>query len=284
MSDQTPVVIPDPLWGVDEEYQDYYDSGVAAGKAVAADTSLAIVAIARNSMPALPNTMVLAAHVASHFKSAKMFVFENDSTDETPAVLDALAGDFLEVRHETLGGDDTRGFESGRTERLAYCRNQCLEWVRENAAQSSWTIVLDTDPAMGFSPDGVFNSVGRLAGLASSTAPLLAGGMASYSLWRHERQLAHYDAWAARPPSWWRDRREEIGMAWFSSFLPPVGSPPCPMNSAFGGLCVYRTEAFLSGGYTGGDCEHVSHHKKMREAGWQLYLNPGSRYIAYWQE
>jgi hypothetical protein len=56
------------------------------------------------------------------------------------------------------------------------------------------------------------------------------------------------------------------------------------MNSAFGGLCVYRTEAFLTGGYSGEDCEHVGHHRRMRQAGYQMWLNPGSRYIAVWNE
>ena len=116
----------------------------------------------------------------------------------------------------------------------------------------------------------------------SEGGPQRPGGMASYSLWRNASGIAHYDAWAARPPSWWRDRRGEIGFKWFSAFLPPVGSPPCPMNSAFGGLAVYRTEAFLSGGYSGEDCEHVPHHKRMREAGFQMYLNPGCRYISVW--
>jgi hypothetical protein len=115
---------------------------------------------------------------------------------------------------------------------------------------------------------------------------LSAGAMASYSLYCHlpksgSPRVAQYDAWAARM-NWWHDRREQVGMGWFSMLLPPVGSKPIPMNSAFGGLCVYYTRAFLAGGYSGEDCEHVPHHKRMHEAGWQLFLNPGCRYIALW--
>lgn len=285
MSDNIEVIAPEAVWPVDSEYEGYYQAGVAGGREVAKDTDAVIVAIARNSMPALGNTLLLASAVARGFRSCKMFVFENDSDDATPQVLDAVAadhGDWFTVRHETLGGVDARGFEPERTVRLAYCRQQCLEWVRANAAGSPWTIVLDTDPAGGFSVDGVFNSIYRIAERMTEQGPLRPGGMASYSLWRVPAGVAHYDAWAARPPSWWRDRRNEIGFQWFSAFLPPVGSPPCPMNSAFGGLAVYRTEAFLSGGYSGEDCEHVPHHKRMREAGYQMYLNPGCRYISVW--
>lgn len=275
------VIAPEPMWPVDPEYKEYYDSGVSAGNEAASKTSACIVAIARNSMPALANTLILSAAVARRFQECKMFVFENDSTDQTDVVLDAISSDhssWFHVRHETLGGIDARGFQPERTERLAYCRNQCLEWVRDNAPSTDWTIVLDTDPAGGFSVDGVFNSIGRLLERPE------AGGMASYSLYKTAEGIAHYDAWAARPTCWWRDRRQEIGFTWFSSFLPPVGSQPMPMNSAFGGLAVYRTPAFLAGGYSGEDCEHVAHHRRMRDAGYQMFLNPGCRYIAVWHD
>lgn len=288
MTDQNEitVVMPEPHWPVDPEYQAYYDAGVALGKATAASTDAVIVAICRNAMPALPNTLLLSALMRKHFRSCPMFVFENDSEDGTGEVLEAIAADhdWFHIKRETLGGIDARGFERERTERLAYCRNQCLTWVRANAADTSWVIVLDTDPAGGFSVDGVFNSIGRLGERMAEASSRQAGGMASYSLYRTASGIAHYDAWAARPPSWWRDRREEIGFNWFSAFLPPVGSPPCPMNSAFGGLAVYSTRAYLSGWYSGEDCEHVAHHKRMSEAGYQLWLNPGCRYIAVWTD
>ena len=265
----------DDIWPVDPEYSEYYWGMVKSGREVAAQTSASIVAICRNAAHALPYTLVTLDSLHGLFKSCKCYVFENDSADGSAECLDYFAGvrPWFEVKHETLGGIDSRGFEPERTERLAYCRNKCLEWVRRNPA--TWTIVLDTDPAGGFSIDGVMNSIAQLGSISES------GAMASYSLYRKPEGIAHYDAWAARP-NWWRDRRNEIGMTWFSAFLPPVGSPPVAMNSAFGGLCVYRTEAFLSGRYSGEDCEHVPHHRRIKEAGWQLYLNPGCRYIAVW--
>ena len=60
----------------------------------------------------------------------------------------------------------------------------------------------------------------------------------------------------------------------------PIGAPPMRMNSAFGGLCLYRTDAYLSSRYAGGDCEHVNFHRGMAAAGYDLYLNPGSVYVA----
>jgi hypothetical protein len=276
---------PEAVWPVDPDCEADYEAKTLAGIEMAKDTSAAIVAIARNSLPALANTLPLITMVKRQFKDCKMYFWENDSEDATAAVLDKYAEiePGVTVEHGTLGGIDSRGFEKERTERLALCRNKCLEWVRANAADTTWTIVYDTDPAGGFSPDGVFNSIGWLGSMMAAGCPLQPAGMASYSLARYPDGVAHYDAWAARL-NWWDDRREKVGMNWFWHLLPPVGSPPFPLNSAFGGLAVYQTKAFLAGGYSGEDCEHVPHHRRMREAGYQMYLNPGCRYIAVWTE
>ncbi len=285
MSEQNELRRPEAVWPVDGEYQADYEAKTLAGIEMAKDTSAAIVAIARNSLPALANTLPLITMVKRQFKDCKMYFWENDSEDATAAVLDKYAEiePGVTVEHGTLGGIDSRGFEKERTERLALCRNKCLEWVRANAADTTWTIVFDTDPAGGFSPDGVFNSIGWLGSMMAAGCPLQPAGMASYSLARYPDGIAHYDAWAARL-NWWDDRREKVGMNWFWHLLPPAGSPPFPMNSAFGGLAVYQTKAFLAGGYSGEDCEHVPHHRRMREAGYQMFLNPGCRYIAVWTE
>lgn len=286
----TELVRPGAVWPVDKEYAELYEAKVSDGRAVAKHLSAAIVAIARNAMPFLPNTLGLVEELQAGFQSARMYVYENDSTDDTAAVLDEFAGthDWFTVEHDTLGGIDSRGFEPDRTIRLAKCRNKCLDWVRANAASTAWTIVLDMDPHAGFCPDGVFNSIAWLSEYQASASTLRPGGMASYSLYRLRHKagnvkVAQYDSWAARP-NWWRDRREEIGFGWFSMFLPPVGSPPLAMNSAFGGLGVYDTKAILSSEYVGGDCEHVALHRGMRQSGYQMYLNPGCRYVAFWMD
>ena len=279
---------PEDVWPVDAEDEVLYDAMVAAGRAAAAAGDAVIVGIARNALPYLPNTLALMAEVQTAFRSCRADLYENDSTDGTAACLDVFAASnpWLTVEHDTLGGPDSRGFEPDRTIRLAGCRNKCLEWVRQNAASATWVIVLDLDPHGGFSVDGVFNSIAWLA--EKQVEP--PAGMASFSLFAEHGnesdppRIAQYDSWAARP-NWWRDRRLEIGMGWFSMLLFPVGAPPVRMNSAFGGLAVYATEAFLAPGvqYVGGDCEHVALHRSMQEAGYQFWLNPGSRYIAYWQ-
>jgi hypothetical protein len=275
---------PDDYWRIEPAYQRQYDDFVAMGRAVAADTDVCVLAIARNAMPHIENTLTLLEEAVSPFRSALFYAYENDSSDGTDAVLDAFAArvPWATVEHASLGRPDLRGFEEDRTIALAEYRNRCRQWAAENAAHCSYFIVLDSDPMGGFSPGGVANSVGWLSHYASDSRKQPAG-MASVSLYAEvgeggELRLAQYDAWAARLNTW-EDTRNH---AWFHMLLPPVGSDPIPMNSAFGGLCVYRKEAFLSPGveYVGGDCEHVSLHRSMKRAGFQMYLNPGCRYSA----
>lgn len=280
---------PEQVWPVDRDFEAEYRGKVRVGSQIASSLNATIVAIARNAMPHLPNTLELVSQAQRLFNACRLYVYENDSTDDTASVLDAYAAtrSWVTVEHETLGVCDGRGFEKERTRRLAACRTKCQDWVRSHAPHTSWTIVLDMDPHHGFSVDGICNSIAWLSSLQTQPCAADPGAMASYSLYTTanedgSRGIAGYDSWAARL-NWWDDRRDQIGFAWFSTLLPPVGSPPFPMNSAFGGLCVYRTPAYLAGRYSGEDCEHVPFHKTMREAGYQLYLNPGCRYIAIWQ-
>jgi hypothetical protein len=261
----------------DDEFADSYDRHVAIGREAAGD--LVIVSICRNAMPHLSNTVSLVDRLAGVFRSCRYFVFENDSADGTDSFLDFAAGDrpWMTVEHATLAREDIRGFQPERTIRLAEYRNRCVRWVKENAPAADHVVVLDTDAHGGFSVDGVLNSLGWLCDLTSNVGRTLhPGAMASHSLMFRGENLYAYDAWACRP-NFWSDRRLH---QWFHWFTPPIGSPPIPMNSAFGGLCLYKREAFDHLEYEGGDCEHVAAHRAMQRAGYQLYLNPGSRYVA----
>lgn len=278
---------PEDFWLVEPEYQDRYDTFCRAGAETAKGSRVAFVAIARNAMPHLQNTLPLIEETAGRFRDQCLYVFENDSTDGTDKILDDFASvrQWVTVEHATLGREDVRGFEPERTIALAEYRNRCRLWVEKNAPHVDFVVVLDMDPHGGFSPDGVMNSVGWISEYMGRTQlPCEVGGMGSCSLYVREENgntgVAQYDAWAARL-NWWEDRRNKPGgMAWFHMLLPPVGSEPIPMNSCFGGLAVYRREAFMAGTYAGGDCEHVAFHKSMRRAGYGMYLNPGCRYAA----
>jgi hypothetical protein len=277
---------------LDSEYAESFRTNVVAGMDMAAGETINVVAIARNCGEHLTNTLECIDSLRPYFGKLRFYAFENDSVDGTAEALDAYAAKHPDafVEHDTLKRPDLRGWEPDRTVALAEYRNRCRDYVEANWSDAQWTIVLDMDPHGGFLPDGVFNSIYWLATTGRRVSPsgdayATPGAMASYSILRKTVEgggtfWAHYDAYAARPMSWWRDRKEEIGMGWFQHMMMPIGAPPMRMNSAFGGLCLYRTDAFLSSRYSGGDCEHVNFHRGMAAAAYDLYLNPGSVYVA----
>lgn len=272
-----PAFVPDP------EYRALWEASVESGRRLARDCGINVLAIARNCMPHLQNTMECVERVAAKFSFWNLVVYENDSDDGTPDALRAwqrklsLQGR-CRIETATNKRENFRGFEPERTAALAEYRNWCLDALRELPHLGAYTMVVDLDPHGGFEPDGVLSSLHYL--VTTDYA-----GMASYSIFRRTHEdgtvgWAHYDCWAMRPCCWWRDRKHEIGFNWASGFLPPVGAPPQSVNSAFGGLALYETDAILSGRYAGGDCEHVALHRAMAAHGHRMALNPGSIYCA----
>jgi hypothetical protein len=274
---------PDVLLPPDPEFAEDYAAKVELGRTFAAEARVALVAICRNAMPWLPRTLDLVERTGAAFASWSAFVFENDSEDGTKDVLKAWAdGDRRKVSlniHHRPHLSHTIAQE--RTVALAEYREQCQHWVRSREPVD-YVIVFDTDPWGGFSIDGVMNSIAWLA-LDRSWY-----GLASYSWCEMNTAIgpiaAHYDAFAARLNHWGRRDQQ-----WFHHWHPAVGSPPVEFNSAFGQLCVYRADPYLSGKYGGSDCEHAVLHRSIAEQArlwsdehYRLGLNPSSRAVSFW--
>jgi hypothetical protein len=166
--------------------------------------------------------------------------------------------------------------------------------VREHAADADYVVAIDWDQWGGWSHAGVMSGIGWLAekpdayGMASvSLNEFTTLGMGEDRQPKIGKGWTHYDAWALRgvgqADCHWDDYTAGQG-GWKHQWLPPVGSPPVLVASAFGGLCIYRTSAFLQGTYAGEtDCEHVPFHRSIAQAtGQRLFLNPSQRCVMAW--
>jgi hypothetical protein len=271
---------PDVLLPPDPEFAEDYSRLVEEGRRVAARKTVAMVAICRNAMPWLPQTLALVEETGKMFREWSCYIHENDSVDGTKDVLAAWhRWPQCFARLEDNGRPHlSHTIAPERTHALAEYRNACREWVRYSTnPRPDYVIVFDTDPFGGWSVDGVATSVAHMErgdwwGLASlSYAEVEQGG---------RRFPIHYDAWACRW-TWWGQRSHE----WFHAWRPPVGSRPVEMNSAFGQLAIYRSDAYLRGRYSGETCEHVPFHKSIAEhpeTRGRFGLNPSSRVVSFW--
>jgi hypothetical protein len=215
------------------------------------------------------------------FKQTNMVVFENDSSDDTKTVLNNLSKQYsnLEVFTNDFNAPHLPLSKSNeRTIALAKYRNFCKEYVKNQLSDCSYTIVIDLD-FIDISVRGLYNTFGWFSDNKNISA--IAGN--SFQL-KHlfntqQKHLWNYDSWAYRD-NWWIDKQTEVKtydpMLWFGFWIPFVGSPLIKVNSAFGGMCVYKTDIYVSQEYEGYDCEHVCFHKNLykKYPDFNLSLNP----------
>ena len=284
--------LPDSLVYPLEPFAESFREHAEIGEARLRESSVVFVGLVRNCAEALRANLVRLAMLAESCREWKLHIETNDNEDATDQVL----VDFCAAHRQATFTSQRLGrqqfsteFAGRRTEALAEYRSACQRWVRENAADADLVAVIDWDAAGGWSHAGVLNGVGWLTETPDSY------GMASVSLARYP-QLAidtekkpvvveswvHYDAWALRLNSNWDDYTAGMG-GWKHQWIPPVGSPPVPVVSAFGGMCIYRTADYLAGTYDGSDCEHVPMHRSIAEAtGRCLHINPSQRMVMGW--
>lgn len=282
------VEIPKSLWMPHEPFVQDYDARADEGIQRLSHASVAIVGLARNCAGPLPGNLDRAAQLGSLCKRWQLHIESNDCDDGT---LDVLAGFSREHRQATFHyqvlGRHHYGseFSGRRTIALAEYRTACQRWVRACAADCDYVIVVDFDAWGGWNERGLMNGIGWLVELPG------AYGMASVSLFENDfgggRSWAHYDLWALRgvgqPHCYYDTYRNGYG-GWGFSWLPPVGSSPIIVASAFGGLALYRTAAYLRGTYAGEeDVEHVPFHRSVaKETRQHMFLNPSQRMMMHW--
>jgi len=265
------------------------------GESVWADSEVAFVGLARNCAPWLEQNLARLEQLAAGCRRWRLRVETNDNSDNTTKVLDSFCEAFphnASYRDQTLMRQQfSAEFAGPRTQAIAEYRTACQTWVRENASQADLVVVIDWDSWGGWSHAGVMHGVGALQMTPD------AAGMASVSLIEHPQMAmgedkqpkivpgwVHYDAWALRLNSAWDDYTAGLG-GWKHQWIPPVGSPPVPVVSAFGGMAIYDTHAYLKGIYDGADCEHVPFHVSMaKRTGMRMYLAPAMRTVMHWME
>ena len=263
-----------------EKYIDQYNQRIKMGKEIAAQNKIAVVALARNCdnllLKSIENIQALEC------KKLKIFIFENDSEDDTKNSINIIAKKYDNISFKSIdnGNKYLQDRSRERTNDLADYRNECQDWVKENCSDCDYVIVLDLDADLGFSIDGIYNSIGWFDSLYD------VGGIASYSLiLRHfpkNIKFSHYDTFATRLNDWLPTPEDDDQNAgWMKRIHPLIGSEPFHLYSCFGGLAVYKTEAFLFGRYSGElGSEHVKFHKDLHDNGYKMYLNPSSRFFS----
>ncbi len=234
-----------------------------------AGSTIVLAGLARNVAAVLPATMLRMELLGRTFADYRIVIFENDSIDQTvPLLVEwAASNSRVEIVSESLGAPPSRPIRcSDRADRMAYYRRQCQTTIREKYSDAEYVGLIDTDVEGGWSPDGVASTFSQ-----DGWDFVGSNGLIYKRRGFQANAIAHYDAWAYRDDT----NFTPLSTKYVNRLRHNRGEPMVPLPSCFGGLGFYRMKAYLAGVYEGGDIEHVSFHRSMREQGYdRTFLNP----------
>lgn len=239
--------------------------------------------VARDCAAHLPGVLANLERFASFYDRSSFLFVVSDSTDDTTAILERWLAAGRRGRVLDMGALEPR--LPRRTERIAHVRNIGLDEIAGQWRDHHHLVVADLDD--------VLSRPVEAGGFASAAAwleadPARAGVFASaapryYDVWalRHARWCPH-DCWH---PIWNRPDGETFEAAKLREVFTrqiaiPPGLPPIAVQSAFGGLGVYRLPAALAARYCGVDgqgretSEHVAFNAAIGRAGGLLHIFP----------
>jgi glycosyltransferase involved in cell wall biosynthesis len=242
--------------------------------------SIIIVGIVRNISNTIHEDLEKLSEAFCNAGSIDFFVAESGSSDNSLKVLAELANQRDNFEYTTLGINENLS----RTENMADARNAYLEYLRAENRLSKYSYVVIAD----------FNKLNNKISTASVESCFKRDG---WDVVTANQSGRYYDAWALRHPLWspndcWEQHEfyrkytkfpeSAITYSMRSRMLKiPSNSEWIPVDSAFGGLAIYRTEILNSNAlYSGirGDgrkiCEHVPFHSELHDNGARIYLNP----------
>ncbi len=225
------------------------------------------------------------------------YLVESDSSDQTLAALHDLSISNKNFHFISFG--DLKDSIPDRVERIRYCRNQYVKYIRDNFELHKWDFIVVADL------DGM-NGALKVEAVRSCFTSL------DWDCCLSNQTGGYYDIFALRESDWQPgnyfeqvefarakirkfESSKSIFFDRFRSWLLedsikrkaiyakmkriPKGSSWVAVDSGFGGLAIYRPHVFLNFDYSklnfqSRDSEHVDLHFRMREDGNKIFINP----------
>ena len=250
------------------------------GRKPIAESKVIIVGLARNCEKNVEHEIKRIDVAFKAFQKVCWIIVESDSVDATFEKINSLTGK-IEIDLISLG--HLRDVFPKRTERIAKCRNEYLKSLQQKKySEFDFVVVADLD---GVNKNVSANSV-------SSCWSTEVEWDACFS----NQSAPYYDIWALRHEKWspndcWKNYefllKHKVGQskALYASVharmirIPPKEAP-IEVNSAFGGLAIYKKRLLEGSEYIGlnpnGEevCEHVSIHEVMKQQGARMFIIP----------
>jgi hypothetical protein len=267
---------PPPLHGVVRDNWNLVEGNVGRGRRLAAEMKVVFGGLVRDAEASVIPAYTALRIISRHFKDYRVFVFENDSRDQTKRWLRVISerDPKFEYKSETLMLNDDRGTEPARFQRMAALRNRLLDWIGGFVHQSSsWDLIvmLDFDiyryGPFAVSSQSFFSLLGRRETARHEWDMVCANGI--YKTENKDVPYGMFDCFAFRTKKHDAFNAGECPMDKEQGMKLWAGYDLVPVRSCFGGMALYRPEALFRCRYDPDvyDCEHVPLHQCMREHG-----------------
>ena len=257
-----------------------------------------IVGCLKNSAEHLPDVLQNLEKIASHFEEVAYIFIENDSQDATKKVISDWGAGKDKFRLFSMDGLDD--YEKSRTVRLEIARNAYIHAIRnhEQIKQYEYMIAMDMDDrgAYPLSTDALTSAIQFLQLKNEHAAVFANQPVKYYDLWalRHP-QLCPFDFWHEILDKALQNQSDQKAFDQvYTQVLKqiPIESAPIQVESAFGGLGIYKMLYVLNNKnrYIGHEfkyfeseslvfsklqtCEHVSFHRGIAAQGGQMFILP----------
>lgn len=241
------------------------------------ESNLAILGSARNVSRYVERTYNSLRLATRNFRSRHFFIVESYSSDNTVKILEELSQQDEQFHFQSI---PLLVDMPALSVRIAEARNHSAEMARNFGEHFDYVLVADLD--------SVNLDITR-RGIES------CWNHSNWDMMSANQPFAYYDTWAFRHPilspgDCWRDfdtlstflgKSLAYKLAVENRVLKiPASSKPLPVDSAFGGLAIYKAETYFKFKYSGLDennlevCEHVTLHRQMKASNLSLYINP----------
>lgn len=216
--------------------------------------------------------------IFSQFGNVKVFLVESDSSDETVRVLTKLHEVNPNVTFESLGNLENR--MPNRYQRIAFCREHYLAKILETTDEIDFVVVADLD-GMNFALTE--EVVGKSLSRSSEWDAVFANQLGRY----YDVGALRHDYWSPNDCfsvfNWARNITSEESartLAIQSRMIKVEQSAGLiPVKSAYGGLAIYKREAFIAGSYMGQDdknnhqLDFVNFNLRLSARGFRLFID-----------
>ena len=279
--------------------QGIYDHCVNQGVKIASTKTILFCGIARNVGKNLQRNIDCLHRTGSLFKDYRIFIYENDSSDNTPQILmNNRSSRFMYLSEKRLDEDYRSKIDSGedmwhynRCKVLSECRNKYLEYVEYSDTKFDYVCILDLDLKGGWSYDGIKHAIFTLErdqiNACVSAYGVLAEKNGNDLLEQYNvSDYLMYDSFAFRPLGW-NIGLHMMSMPMFNNIKVERGDESIEVDSNFGGMAIYKSQALQNKKYGAKkwmegfiDPDHVILNRQIKKDGWKIIMDP-SMIVSY---